>query len=132
MDGPITDAIRNEIDLQIEAAHLGVAPNLYRHYVNNNKVYIEMEKLDGMSLADMYGDVPENIPDEMWDQVHDIIRRLYMHGIHYIDITAYNFIVDDNEERVRIIDFGHARKVPVNYFLEEFLQGANEWNPDFR
>lgn len=135
MDGPMTAAIQNEIDLQIEAAELGVAPKLYHHCVCKGKVYIEMEKLDGMSLADMYGDAPEDLPDDMWDQVHDIVHRLYLHGIHYIDLTAYNFIVD-NHERVRIIDFGHAKKVVnakhVNYFLEEFLQGANEWNPDFR
>jgi serine/threonine protein kinase len=131
MEDPMTPAIQNEIDLQIEAAKLGVAPKLYKHYVHNGKVYIEMEKLEGMSLADMYGDAPEDLPDSIWAQVHDIVRRLYLNGIDYIDLTAYNFIVD-NDDTVRVIDFGHAKKIHVNYFLKEFLQGAKEWNPDFR
>eukprot|EP01031_Cornospumella_fuschlensis_P031498 gene31498-38067_t len=109
MEEPITPAIQNEIDLQIEAAKLGVAPSLYKYYTHGGKVYIEMEKLEGMCLADMYGDTPEDIPDEVWDQVHDIIRRLYMIGIHYVDISPYNFIVDD-KEKVKVIDFGHAKK----------------------
>ena len=34
------------------------------------------------------------------------------------------------------IDFGHAKyskkDVPVNWFLKKFLEGENEFNPDFR
>jgi tRNA A-37 threonylcarbamoyl transferase component Bud32 len=136
LDGPMTSAIQNEIDLQIEAAMLGVAPKLYNYHVyktvdTGSKVYIEMERLEGIALADMYGEASEDIADNIWEQMHGIVRLLYMNDIHYIDLTAYNFIVD-NTGAVKVIDFGHAEKIHVNDFLKDFLQGRKGWNPDFR
>jgi hypothetical protein len=38
--------------------------------------------------------------------------------------------------RVYVIDFGHAKyynpEIGNNWFLQLFLDGSNEWNPDFR
>jgi serine/threonine-protein kinase RIO1 len=97
---------------------------------------ILMENLNELCIADKYGDLPEHITNELWEQIHDIIEYLYeTEGIEYIDITPYNFI--EKEGKVYIIDFGHAKyvdkKKKINWFLDEFINdGINEWNPDFK
>jgi RIO-like serine/threonine protein kinase len=96
---------------------------------------VTMEHLDALCLADMYTDDPEKIPAEIWEKIRNIVRILYNdEGIEYIDITGYNFIEKDN--KIYIIDFGDAKYTKktekINWFLEEFLNGYNGWNPDFR
>jgi serine/threonine-protein kinase RIO1 len=53
-------------------------------------------------------------------------------GIEYPDITPYNFIKVKN--KIYIIDFGDAkyRDKETNWFLTEFMDGENSWNPDYK
>jgi serine/threonine-protein kinase RIO1 len=94
-----------------------------------------MENLEELCLADKYGENPETIPKLVWDQIRMILKILYYEeGIEYIDITGYNFIEKDN--KVYIIDFGDAiyskKGNKINWFLREFLDGYNNFNPDFK
>jgi serine/threonine protein kinase len=130
MNGGITPQIQNEIDLQKYAHALGLSPNIIEYYEEGGKTYILMEKVKGISLADEFGDNPDVIPDDVWDQIRDILLKLYIHGIQYKDITAYNFMLQEDGS-IKIIDFGHAIKIPVDEFLTEFLEGTNGWNPEF-
>ena len=92
--------------------------------------YLLMEKIDGKTIYELYGDDPKNVPENIWKQVHEIITKLYYRDIHYVDISPYNFIVD-KDEKVFIIDFGDAYESKVNWFLKDFLDGEKSWNSDF-
>ena len=65
-------------------------------------MYVLMEKIDGMTLADMFGEEKEQIPKKIWKEIHLIIEKLYFTGIQYIDITPYNFMIDSNH-KIKII-----------------------------
>jgi RIO-like serine/threonine protein kinase len=122
-----------EIELQRVASTHGFTPKV----LSENGLEFEMEKIDAPCLADVYGDDPNEIPFEIWDQIIHILSVLYEHeGIEYIDITPYNFI--ELNGKVWIIDFGHAHytlspNTPDNWFLRDFLaNGICIWNPDFK
>jgi RIO-like serine/threonine protein kinase len=123
-----------EIELQNIASKYGFAPRILT--INGNEV--TMEKINGPCLADLYTDNPAMIPDWIWNEIRRILRILLeREGIEYIDITSYNFIQDNDTNKIWIIDFGHAQytKVkegnPINWFLQDILDGVKDWNPDF-
>ena len=123
--------VQKEAKFQQIASTYGFAPKIYN--VTNDEIH--MEDLQEMCLADKYGDDPEDIPSYIWTSIRNIINTLYYEaGIEYIDITPYNFI--EKDDKVYIIDFGHAEftanRSRMNWFVEEFLDGTNEWNSDFR
>jgi tRNA A-37 threonylcarbamoyl transferase component Bud32 len=124
--------IRNEVELQNKAySYLKCTPKIVK---TDYKTYIDMEDLDEMCVADMYGEDIKKIPDYILEQMYEIVLKLYLHcGIEYIDITPYNFI--EKSRKVYIIDFGDAKLVQDrNWFLQELLlhKKIHEWNPDFR
>ncbi len=124
-----------EAELQRKAFNFVPTPEVVDLIYNDREGIIVMEKVNGKCLADIYGDDPNDIPDELWKKIHNIIETLYYEAsIEYIDITPYNFMIDD--EGLLIIDFGHAYykndHTPTNWFLKDFLDGINEWNPDFK
>ena len=96
-----------------------------------------MEQVSGKSLYEIYGDEPSDIPNIVWNQIRHIVNELYdKEGIVYVDITPYNFMMDD-DEKVYIIDFGDAYYEQPgqtrNWFHQEFLEDyTNMWNPDFK
>jgi hypothetical protein len=56
----------------------------------------------------------------------------YLNDIEYSDITAYNFI-QTSSKNIYIVDFEHACLLDNEYldwFVDEFLNGINIWNPD--
>lgn len=123
--------IQNEVELQKVAIMYGYSPQIIS--VTDDEIY--MEDLEAPCLADVYGDEPEAIPEWIWDSIRSMLHSLYTYeGIEYTDITGYNFI--EKDEKIYLIDFGHARYKsrdrPMNWFLKEFLDGENAWNPDFK
>ncbi len=93
-----------------------------------------MEKIPEMSIADMYGDQAVETPNSIFNQIRKIIKKLNQNNIDYPDITGYNFI--DYKDKLYIIDFGDASFIEnskmSSSFVKEFIDGLNEWNPDFR
>lgn len=85
-----------------------------------------MEKLD-MNIADMYGD---DVPAYLFEEMQQIIRTLFEHGIYYPDITGYNFI--ESSKGVYLIDFGDASQTEIDPFIYRFMNGHCEWNPRFK
>lgn len=90
-----------------------------------------MVKIGKMNVADFYGSLAEDVSEELFARIRMIIQTLYDHNILYIDITGYNFIEIGNT--LWILDFEHAtyNVKCKNAFVERFLEGANEWNPEF-
>lgn len=100
---------------------------------NEKTKQMTMVKVGKMNVSDFYGDLAENIDDELFSKIRKIIKTLYDNNILYIDITGYNFIEDEENDKLWIVDFEHATLNPKikNDFVEKFLKGANEWNPEF-
>lgn len=92
---------------------------------------MKMVRVGIMNVSDFYGADAKDISEELFDKIRSVIRTLYEHNILYIDITGYNFI--ECGDKLWIIDFEHARynAKRKNKFVEKFLEGANEWNPEF-
>lgn len=106
-------------------------PRIYS-YNEETKTMI-MQKIYGMSLSDMYGEKNKNVPEEIFDEIRNIIEYLYRMDIIYPDITGYNFIINDN--KLWIIDFEHVKFGKENKkdpFIKKFINGYNGWNPKFK
>ena len=90
-------------------------------------------KVGVSNLSDCYGEESKNINNKLFGKIRNIIQLLYNHHIEYIDITGYNFIENDN--KIWIINFEHAKynaSPTTSSFLGDFLEGTNEWNPNFK
>ena len=99
---------------------------------NKETKQLKMVRVGTMSISDYYGESAENIDDDLFTKIRNMIQTLYDHDILYVDITGYNFI--ENDKKLWIIDFEHAtynhpRK--TDEFVEKFLGGHNGWNPEF-
>lgn len=121
----------NEIKLHKMAEKLVACPKIIDHYIEDDIGYFLMERINGDSVYDCYGDDPNKVPGKVWAQIDSIIRKLFNNNIHYIDITSYNFIIEKNTEKIFIIDFGDAYECKINWFLMDFIEGEISWNPDF-
>ncbi len=91
-----------------------------------------MQLIGGLSVADFYGESSSQCPKQVMNEVRRIINVLKNNNIIYPDITGYNFIEDGNG-KVWILDFEHCY---FDYglgdpFIKMFIEGCNEWNPDF-
>jgi tRNA A-37 threonylcarbamoyl transferase component Bud32 len=123
----------NEAELQSIAARYGFSPKVISISKVDDACFIVMEDLQAECLADVYGEDPDNIPKWIWNEIRIMVKTLLdEEGIEYPDITPYNFIEKDN--RVYMIDFGDAKYVEGenNWFVQEFIDGENYWNPDYK
>jgi len=124
---------QNEIELQSIAARYGFAPKIISTSKHKDICLIFMENLDTECLADVYGEDPEEIPEWIWDQIRIMIRTLIEEeGIEYPDITPYNFI--EKNDKIYMVDFGDAKYIndDISWFVQEFIDGENSWNPDYK
>jgi|UniRef100_A0A6C0IQU7 tRNA A-37 threonylcarbamoyl transferase component Bud32 len=128
------NVLRNEYVLTHRLYNEGIPCPDVISYDETSKTLV-LTKINGMSIADFYGDSDEATPTIIFDQIRDIIKELFIKHICYPDITGYNFMIDENE-KVWIIDFGHAYVVsptkPMDEFVIKFMNGHNAWNPEFR
>jgi hypothetical protein len=85
-----------------------------------------------MNISDFYGENASDISEDLFDKIREIIKKLANHYIEYPDITGYNFIEYNN--KLWIIDFEHSKiiKNDLDSFVQKFINGSNEWNPNFR
>jgi len=128
-----------EADLEIELQNIaskqhGFAPQIRTVQTNQDEVFLVMDNLGTENtLYNIYGDQPEALPKHVWCEIRRIVTTLLeVEGIEYIDVTSYNFL--EKDDKIWIIDFGHARYTrpdqKKNWFLEDFLDGWDSWNPD--
>jgi len=128
-----TETFDNELELQTIASKYGFSPRILNHATLDNSCRIVMDDLEAECLAEIYGDDPDNIPQWIWNEIRSMIFTLMdQEGIEYVDITPYNFFEKDN--RIYMIDFGDAKYSEgcPDWFLTEFLDGENSWNPDYK
>lgn len=126
------DKIDHEAELQEIAARYGFSPKVIRIETYPQSILV-MDEVDGDCLASIYGEDEDDIPEWIWVRIRHMIETLYDEEcIEYIDITPYNFM--ETEDDIMIIDFGDAKykNGSPNWFLTEFLDGENSWNPDYK
>lgn len=130
LDETPREQIDNEISLQTIGARLGLSPGILRTYEDKkaNMFYIVMDSINGMTLGDFFG---PDIPPRVWAEVRRIVSTLLQNGIQYVDITPHNFLIEADTERIYVIDYGHASRIHLDWFLEDFLNGHTRWNPDY-
>lgn len=131
--GILTDDADLEIEIQTIAAGYGFSPRILKTEEGVGTVQVYMEDIEEDPLVTSYGEDPNDIPKWIWDEIRFMVRTLYEEeGIEYVDITPYNFIEKDG--RIYMIDFGDARykEGEPDWFLAEFLDGENSWNPDYK
>jgi serine/threonine protein kinase len=124
-------SILNEINLQKIASNYNISPKILDYYDRDNVMYIIMEKVYGECIYDIYGELADNVPEKIFTRIQDKLTQLLFLGIEYSDISPYNFIVELETGDIKIIDFGHAKQIKLNWFLKDFLNGEIGWNPDF-
>ena len=130
----------------LDNLNLKFIPKLYEYDKEQQK--LKTQKINGMSVADFYGDNFENTPTNVIEQIRNIVTDLYNIGIVYPDITGYNFIEDKNS-KIWIVDFEHCFYInPINShskedaniedkedhldFVNRFcFNNENSWNPYF-
>lgn len=81
-------------------------PKLYGYDKDNQ--FLTTQKINGLSVADTYGESFDKVPPLIVNQIRDIVRKLYAVGIVYPNITGYNFIID-RMSRVWVVNFKHNR-----------------------
>jgi tRNA A-37 threonylcarbamoyl transferase component Bud32 len=107
-------------------------PKIYLYNKEHNIVV--MRKIPQMSLADMYGEDYEELPDTIKTRIHESVSLMYYNNIQYNDITGYNFIY--HQKKLWVIDFEHASYDIHNHmkssFMKDFVEGkVKGWNPEF-
>ena len=137
---------KHEAEMQRRAARLLPAnvPRVVRYEKALKRM--RMELVRGDTLADMFGDVADDIPEEIWTEVRRLVMVLYEAGIVYSDVTGYNFMIEPESGKIWMIDFEHCtarapgpftngdeRAEGESWFVREFLSGdsGNVWNEDF-
>ena len=117
----------------IGSLQLVKTPKIY-DYDLNTKI-MKMELINGSNVSDFYGENDQDTPKEIYTKIRNILSTLFNAKIEYIDITGYNFIIDENND-IWVIDFEHAYvRTPQNkqnQFLKKFLNGFDGWNPAFK
>ncbi len=123
---------RNEFMINRLTNFLGIPSPKVLGYQSNT---LKLEKINGMSLSDFYGEKETDIPEYIFESIRVIVEELLKIGICYPDITGYNFMIDD-KEKLWIIDFGHAYvtnpEEKDDEFVTKFIEGHNGWNPLFK
>lgn len=125
----------HEYNMHLFIYHLQIAnvPKIISY--NKHLRRMTMEKIQGMSLSDYYGEKFSKIPKSVNQQIRNIIKNLQEKNITYPDITGYNFVYDQNNDKIWIIDFEHCYFdfEKSDDFVNKFIKGVkNHWNPYFQ
>ncbi len=123
--------IYREIHLQTIGSTIKVSPHIVRSYQDSERFYVVMKRIKGHTIADLFGANRLDTPQWIWDEIRRILKELFVNGVEYIDVTPYNFMIEDISEKIYVIDYGHAKKIEINWFLNTFINGSNKWNPEF-
>lgn len=104
------------------------------HNYDKLKDTLTMEEILEMNISDMYGEEAKDVPCYIFDKIRKIIIELNENNIDYPDITGYNFI--EYKDKIYIIDFGDAKIIEnknlASPFVKDFINGLNQWNPEFK
>ncbi|MCA9695521.1 MAG: serine/threonine protein kinase [Myxococcales bacterium] len=110
LDPAAADRMRHEVSVARRISH----PNVVRiHDIGESAgvLFLSMEYVSGSTLADVlarYGRLPPARVREVCVQICDGLTAAHHAGIIHRDLKPSNILIDE-QQRVRIIDFGIAR-----------------------
>ncbi len=109
-DSELVERFRNEARLQAKLSHANIV-SLYSFFEKNGRYYMVMEYAKGETLKEIIrqtGPIPEERTLNILKQIISALEYAHDIGIIHRDIKPSNIILDDND-RVKILDFGIAR-----------------------
>lgn len=123
------DEFMNELWMQAKAASIGVAPPIRKVLISDSRGIVIMDRLaiDLETLMENYATDPSTTVDdaekkgmELADQIGLQIRKLHSHNIIHGDLHQNNIMFDE-KGNCKIIDYGMAMKIPMEFLAEQFI-----------
>jgi len=99
----VNDRLLNEVNIQIAAGKLGLAPAVIDFHDNT----LIMEKIEGPTLTEYVNKYPA-LKNTLVKKAEKAFIKLYDNGINYLDKTGDNIIVG-NGNKIYIIDYDISR-----------------------
>lgn len=101
----------------VEAQHPNIIPLLDMGITDNEMYFIIMEYFDGESLDKILEQIYRFSPQkavEIICQIAQGMQSAHAHGIIHRDLKPSNVLYNQKSNVVKIIDFGMARRIPVD------------------
>jgi NIMA (never in mitosis gene a)-related kinase len=125
-------AVTSEVRILARLQH----PNIVRYaesFVERDTVFIVMELASGASLGERvagFVSAGERAPERfLWDVFSQTCQALrYLHdeaGVIHRDITPSNILVDRDNRRVKLVDFGLAKSLESSSAVSSFASFAS-------
>ena len=127
------DEFMNELTMQAKAATIGVAPPIRKVLLSKSKGIVIMdsmkEDLEDMMLRYVRDDsitetAAYDIGMDLANQIGEQIMKLHSYNIIHGDIHQNN-VMFDNHNKCKLIDYGMAMVIPMEYLAEEYLRNNN-------
>lgn len=87
-------------------------PRVYSHFTDEGRHYLTMDFVRGEDLEQIVereGRVPEATVLEWADQICDVLNYLHTNGLIYRDMKPSNVMIDAQDGKVKLVDFGIAK-----------------------
>jgi serine/threonine-protein kinase RIO1 len=127
------DEFMNELWMQAKAASIGVAPPIRKVLISDSRGIVIMDRLS-IDLEDVmqnYAMDPSTTVDdaekkgkELADQIGIQIKKLHNHNIVHGDLHQNNIMFDE-KGNCKIIDYGMAMQIPMEFLAEQFINNTN-------
>ncbi|MFW5628527.1 MAG: serine/threonine-protein kinase [Candidatus Cloacimonadaceae bacterium] len=111
-DADLIARFRNEAKLQAKLTHPNIV-SLYSFFEQSRRYYMVMEYAEGRTLKEVIGQtgpIPEKRAIDILKQIVSALKYAHSMGIIHRDIKPSNIILN-NEDKVKVLDFGIARVV---------------------
>lgn len=127
------EAFMNELWMQAKAANIGVAPPIRKVLLSDSRGIMIMDSMkeDLEEVMEKYIADPMTTADDAYEkgvelanQIGEQIMKLHRHNIIHGDIHQNN-VMFDNEGKCRLIDYGMAIPIPMEYLAEDYLRNNN-------
>lgn len=116
--------IRKEVEILAELKHTNII-SLYEVYEKPNEVILVLELVRGGELFEFIADKEKLNEDEASFLVSQILEGLlHLHGknIAHLDLKPENvMLLDKNDRRIKLIDFGLSRKIIPGVDVREMM-----------
>lgn len=123
LTGREQERIKSELKILNECNSSPQTVDFYGAYLNENRIYLCMEFMDGGSL-DRYGRIPEVVLKRVCHRVVSGLRFLWEKKIIHRDVKPSNILVN-TKGQVKLCDFGVSRQL-VNSIAKTYI-GTNAY-----
>ena len=123
-------AVRREIEIIKEINHPQVA-NFINCFENRRNIHLVLENAGKNNLMDLMAKKPlgKDLALKYFKQVVQAIVYIHGQGIAHRDLKLENVVVNEDEE-VKLVDFGFARKIVENEKMDDICGTPNYMSPE--